>query len=95
VREPRSSVVSLDLFPASRGLSTDVVSLAVGFGDAAIWIRGFEERLLPVLRLHRIHLSFLHLTELALDWVCWFCFYATAIQTTYLWFMLEWPVAFG
>ena len=44
MREPRSGVVSLDLFPASRGLNTDVVSLAVGFGDAAIWTRGFEER---------------------------------------------------
>jgi len=44
VREPRSSVVSLGLFLASRGLNADVVSFAVGFGDATIWTRGFEER---------------------------------------------------
>jgi len=85
----------LGLFPASRGLNADVMSLAVGFGDAAIWTRGFEERQLAILRLHLIHVSFLHLTKLAFDWVCWFCFYVTAIEKTYLWFMLEWPVSFG
>jgi hypothetical protein len=44
VRGLRSSVVSLGLFPASRALNADVVSLAVGFGDAVIWTGGFEER---------------------------------------------------
>ena len=42
VGEPRSSVVSLGLAPASRALNADVVSLAVGFGDAAFWTGGFE-----------------------------------------------------